>query len=229
VVKKVASLFNLHATFMPKPIYGISGSGMHTHQSLFNDKGENIFYDPKAKYQLSTTALNYIAGVCEHARGITAITNPLINSYKRLVPGYEAPTMISWSERNRSPLIRVPDKRGSSTRIELRSPDPSANPYLAIAVMLASGLDGIKRGLLPPEPVNKNLYKMSQRERARLKIKVLPASLFEAVYQMKKDPLVRETLGDHIYEHFITAKEKVWEMYIQTVHPWEQERYLSLY
>lgn len=228
VVRKIATNYNLHATFMPKPIFGINGSGMHTHQSLFKGK-ENVFYDKKSKNGLSEIALNYIAGLIKHARSITAITNPLVNSYKRLVPGYEAPTMISWSERNRSPLIRVPAKRGTGTRIELRSPDPSANPYLALSVMLASGLDGIEKGLTPPKPVDKNLYKMSDKEKKRLKIESLPENLYEALILMEKDRLIKETLGEHIYNNFLKAKKIEWKLYIQQVHKWEQERYLSLY
>jgi len=228
VVRKVASLFNLHATFMPKPIFGINGSGMHTHQSLFKN-GENIFYDPKGKYELSDICLHYTAGLLRHAKGITAITNPLVNSYKRLVPGYEAPTELCWSERNRSPLVRVPAKRKEGTRIEFRSPDPSANPYLALAVMLAAGLDGISNFMQPPEPVNKNIYTMSQREKTRLKIGSLPVSLDDALNHMEKDRLVRSTLGDHIYNNYLTAKRKVWEQYIQQVHPWERDRYLAMY
>ena len=228
IVRRVATNFNLHATFMPKPIYGVSGSGMHTHQSLFKN-GKNVFFDPKSEYELSKIALNYIAGLLRHAKGITALTNPLVNSYKRLVPGYEAPTEICWSERNRSPLIRVPAKRKVGTRIEFRSPDPSANPYLALAVMLAAGLNGIKKNMTPPEPVNKNIYRMSQREKSRLRIGSLPVSLDDALNQMEKDRLIRDTLGDHIYLHYLNAKRKVWESYIQQVHPWEQERYLAMY
>lgn len=228
IVRKVATQFDLHATFMPKPIFGENGSGMHTHQSLFS-RSKNVFYEEKGKYQLSTTALNYIAGLLKHAKGMTAITNPLVNSYKRLVPGYEAPTFLSWSERNRSPLVRVPAKRQTGTRVELRSPDPSANPYLALAVMLKAGLDGIKRNWLPPDPVNKNLFTMSKREKARLKISSLPGNLFEALYYMEKDRLIRAALGDHIYEHFLAAKRQEWELYIQQVHPWEIDRYLSMY
>lgn len=228
VVRKVALRFDLHATFMPKPIFGESGSGMHTHQSLF-EKDKNVFYDEKGKYRLSTIAFNYIAGLLRHAKGITAITNPLINSYKRLVPGYEAPTFLCWSEQNRSPLVRVPAKRKTGTRIELRSPDPSANPYLALAVMLKAGLDGIKKNMLPPDPVAKNLYTISQREKARLKIKSLPGNLIEALHYMEKDRLVRDALGDHIYEHFLGAKRKEWELYVQQVHSWETDRYLTMY
>jgi glutamine synthetase len=228
IVRKVATQFNLHDTFMPKPIFGINGSGMHTHQSLFKD-GENAFYDSKTETQLSEIALQYIAGLLKHAKGITAITNPLVNSFKRLVPGYEAPTQISWSMKNRSPLIRVPAKREIGTRIELRSPDPSANPYLALTVMLAAGLDGVKKRMVPPDPVNKNLYTMSKREKMRLKIGSLPGSLAEALAIMDRDPLVKDVLGDHIYKYFIEAKMKEWELYIQQVHPWEQERYLSIF
>ncbi len=228
IVRRIATQFNLHATFMPKPIFGINGSGMHTHQSLFKD-GVNAFYDPNTEHQLSDVALRYIAGLLKHAKGITAITNPLVNSFKRLVPGYEAPTQISWSIKNRSPLIRVPAKREVGTRIEFRSPDPSANPYLALSVMLGAGLDGIMKNLMPPDPVNKNLYTMSKREKMRLKIGSLPGSLNEALSLMEKDPLAKEVLGTHIYKYFVDAKLKEWELYIQQVHPWEQDRYLSIY
>lgn len=228
VVRKVASQYNLHATFMPKPIFGINGSGMHTHQSLFKGK-KNVFYDPKAEYQLSGVAMGYIAGVLKHAKAFTAVTNPLINSYKRLVPGFEAPTMISWSEKNRSPLIRIPAKREIGTRIEVRSPDPSANPYLALSVMLGAGIEGVKNKLYPPEPVNKNLYTMSRREMARLKIGVLPGNLSEALDSMEKDPLLRSVLGEHIYNNYLKAKRDEWREYIQQVHTWEQDRYLSKY
>lgn len=229
VVRKVALDFGLHATFMPKPIYGINGSGMHTHQSLFNKKGENVFYDEKARYQISDIGLHYIGGLLKHARGYCAITNPLINSYKRLVPGYEAPTHISWSERNRSPLVRVPDRRGISTRAELRMPDPACNPYLAFAAMLAAGLEGIEQKVDPGESVNKNIYRMSQRERDRLKIKSLPGNLSEAVDALEKDKLMREILGEHVFHHYITAKRKEWDSYIAQVHPWEIDEYLTRY
>ncbi|MGE5243720.1 MAG: type I glutamate--ammonia ligase [Betaproteobacteria bacterium] len=228
VVKNVAIRNGLHATFMPKPIYGINGSGMHTHMSLFSGAG-NIFYDAKGDYQLSRICLNYIAGVLRHAKGFCAITNPLVNSYKRLVPGYEAPTAISWSEKNRSPLVRVPAARGTATRIELRMPDPSCNPYLALAVMLRAGLDGIEKDLDPGPPINKNIYKMSHRERRHLRIDELPGNLSEALDEMEKDDLVHETLGDHIFEHFLEAKREEWLDYIKHVSPWEVERYLGLY
>jgi len=226
VVRKVALDFNLHATFMPKPIAEIAGSGMHTHQSLF--RGEhNEFDDPDAEMGLSQTALNYIAGLLAHARGLCAVTSPLVNSYKRLVPGYEAPTAVVWSERNRSPLIRVPARRGTGTRIELRSPDPSCNPYLAFAVMLAAGLDGIRRKLDPGAPVNKNIFAMSHREKRRLRIDDLPRDLSSAVAAMGKDPLIRQALGDHIYNNFVEAKLAAWLDYSRTVHDWEVDRYLA--
>ena len=228
VVKKVAHDFDLHATFMPKPVFGINGSGMHVHQSLFSGK-KNAFHDPNGMYRLSRIAFNYIAGLLKHVRGFTAITNPLVNSYKRLVPGYEAPTHVAWSQRNRSPLCRIPEGRGKSTRAEVRSPDPSANPYLAFAVMLASGLDGIKNDLMPVEPVNRNIYELSMRERRRLKISALPGNLNEAIDFMDKDPLIRETLHDHIYGHFLSAKRKEWNEYIAQVHDWELDRYLTIY
>jgi glutamine synthetase len=228
VVRRVAMDHGLHATFMPKPLDGINGSGMHTHQSLFRE-GVNCFHDPKANLELSRTALHYIGGLLTHAKGMCAVTNPLVNSYKRLVPGYEAPTNIVWSERNRSPLVRVPERRGTGTRVELRSPDPSCNPYLAFAVMLAAGLDGIANEVDPGEPINKNIFNMSHREKRRLRIDELPTDLNEAVRSMKKDPLVRTALGDHIYNHFVEAKLATWQDYSSTVHPWELERYLARY
>ena len=228
VVRKVALDFDLHATFMPKPIFGANGSGMHTHQSLFTN-GRNAFYDPKGPWELSDIARAYTAGLLAHARGMCAITNPLINSYKRLVPGYEAPTHIAWSERNRSPLCRVPARRGNGTRVELRMPDPACNPYLAFAVMLGAGLDGIERNLDPGPPVNKNIYSMSERERKRLKIGTLPADLDRATDALVKDKLMREVLGEHIFHRTVAAKRAAWSLYIAQVHPWELERYLAVY
>jgi len=228
VVKNVANRNGLHATFMPKPVFGINGSGMHTHQSLFV-KGKNAFHDDSAEYQLSRTCLQYIAGLLRHAKGFCAITNPLVNSYKRLVPGFEAPTAIAWSERNRSPLVRVPASRGATTRIELRMPDPSCNPYLALAVMLRAGLDGIERSLEPGPPVNKNIARMSHRERRHLRIDELPGNLTEALDQLEKSDLMRETLGDHIFDHFLAAKRAEWDSYIRHVSPWEIDRYLNAY
>jgi glutamine synthetase len=228
VVKNVALRNDLHATFMPKPIYGMNGSGMHTHQSLFRGR-DNAFDAAEEPWQLSETCLHYIGGLLRHAKGFCAITNPLVNSYKRLVPGYEAPTAIAWSEKNRSPLVRVPAGRGLATRIELRMPDPSCNPYLALAVMLRAGLDGIDQRFDPGPPVNKNIYKMSHRERRHLRIDDLPANLNEALDELEKDGLVRETLGEHIFEHFLEAKREEWHHYIRHVSPWEVARYLSVY
>ena len=229
VVKKVALDYGLHATFMPKPIFGVNGSGMHTHQSLLTKKGENAFYDKKGEYQLSAVANGYIGGILDHASAFVAVTNPLVNSYKRLVPGYEAPTNIAWAEKNRSPLVRVPAKRGMSTRCEVRVPDPACNPYLALAVMLASGLDGIERGLEAGPPVNKNIFAMSEREKRRLKIKQLPASLSDALDNLEKDGVLKEALGGHIFDLYVESKRQEWHDYISIVHPWEQERYLAEY
>jgi glutamine synthetase len=227
-LKAIANQHGLYATFMPKPIHGINGSGMHTHQSLFTGE-QNRFFDPEGPWQLSPACLHYIGGLLRHAKGFCAITNPLVNSYKRLVPGYEAPTNIAWSERNRSPLVRVPAARGQATRVELRMPDPSCNPYLALAVMLRSGLDGIEQKVDPGPPVNKNIYKMSHRERRHLRIDELPGNLTEALDELEKDDLVRETLGEHIFNHFIEAKREEWFDYIRHVSPWEIDRYLAGY
>ncbi len=228
VVRKLAQDFSLHATFMPKPVFGINGSGMHVHQSLFKAK-KNTFFDAEAEDGLSRVARAYIAGLLRHSREFCAVTNPLVNSYKRLVPGYEAPTHIAWSERNRSPLARVPARRGEGTRVELRMPDPSCNPYLAMAVMLAAGLDGIEQGWEPGPPVNKNIFTMSHRERRRLKIDSLPGDLGEAIEAMAKSRWVRKILGDHIFGHYIDAKRQEWREYIGRVHDWELDRYLAMY
>jgi glutamine synthetase len=229
VVKKVAMDHGLHATFMPKPIFAANGSGMHTHQSLFDAKGRNAFFDAKAPYQLSKIARAYIGGILAHARAFVAVTNPLVNSYKRLVPGFEAPINVAWSEKNRSPLVRVPAQRGRGTRCEVRVPDPACNPYLALAVMLASGLDGIERGLDCGEPVNRNVFKMSEREKRRLRIKQLPASLSEALDNLERDRVIRDALGDHIFSNFLRNKREEWHRYICTVHEWERERYVEKY
>jgi glutamine synthetase len=228
IVRNVAYRHGFLATFMPKPIFGQNGSGMHTHQSLFK-KGANAFFDPKGKWELSEVALAYIAGLLDHARGFSAVTNPLVNSYKRLVPGYEAPVNVAWSMRNRSPLIRIPDRRGTGTRCELRMPDPAANPYLALAVQLAAGLDGIERRLTPPDPVNKNIFEMSFRERRKYRIDELPRDLHEALDCLEKDAVVRGALGDHIYERFVEAKREEWQEYIGQVSGWELRRYLGKY
>jgi glutamine synthetase len=228
VVRDVAYRHGFLATFMPKPIFGRNGSGMHTHQSLFA-KGKNAFHDPKGRWELSDTALAYIAGLLSHARGFCPVTNPLVNSYKRLVPGYEAPVNVAWSMRNRSPLVRIPDKRGTGTRCELRMPDPSANPYLALAVQLAAGLDGLERKLTPPDPVNKNIFEMSYRERRKYRIDELPRDLHEALECLEKDEVIRAALGEHIYARFVEAKREEWQEYIGQVSEWELERYLGLY
>ncbi|MCZ6917060.1 MAG: type I glutamate--ammonia ligase [Gemmatimonadetes bacterium] len=228
VVRNVAYRHGYLATFMPKPIAGANGSGMHTHQSLFQGD-TNAFFAPNTEYQLSRAGLSYIAGLLKHARGIVAVTNPLVNSYKRLVPGYEAPTNVAWSMRNRSPLIRIPEKRGQSTRCELRMPDPSANPYLALAVQLAAGMDGVKNELTPPAPVNKNMFAMSHRERRKHRIEELPRDLHEALDCLEKDQVIRDALGEHIYERFMEAKRQEWLEYSATVGTWEIDRFLGQY
>jgi len=226
VVKTIAQKHGLYATFMPKPIFGINGSGMHANQSLSKD-GKNAFYDESDSLQLSKDAYSYIAGLMQNVKSIAAITNPLVNSYKRLVPGYEAPVYIAWSAKNRSPLIRIPAARGSGTRVELRCPDPSCNPYLALALMLAAGLKGIKENLTPPAAVNKNIFAMTAEERKAEGIENLPGSLMEAVDEMKTNPLVREVLGDHVFDLYTEEKENEWNKYRLTVHQWELDNYLA--
>ena len=226
VVRTIAKNHGLHATFMPKPIFGIPGSGMHVNQSLFKD-GIDVFYDEKDENELSRTAYNYLGGLLKHAKAFTAITNPTVNSYKRLVSGYEAPVYIAWSLKNRSPLVRVPSKRGSSTRLELRNPDPSCNPYLALAAVLAAGIDGIKNNLNPPEPVNKNIYAMTKEERDELNIGVLPETLDEAVKYLECDDVIKSTMGAHAYNTFIEAKKLEWDNYKNRITPWEIEQYLT--
>jgi glutamine synthetase len=228
VVRSAAERYDLAASFMPKPIFGQNGSGMHTHQSLFKD-GKNAFFDPKTEWQLSKTALSYIAGLIGHARGFCAVTNPLVNSFKRLVPGYEAPVNVAWSMRNRSPMIRIPDRRGTGTRCELRMPDPASNPYLALAVQLAAGLDGVEKKLVPPDPVNKNIFTMTVRERRHHKIDDLPRDLHEALDVLEKDEVVMSALGEHIGGRFVEAKRAEWSEYISRVSEWEIEKYLGLY
>ena len=228
IVRKVAGNFGLHATFMPKPLFNQYGSGLHLHQEL-SKNGENAFYSQKNELQLSKTALAFIGGQLEHSRGFCAITNPLINSYKRLVHMSEAPTFSIWSQQNISPLLRIPDQRGENTRIELRLPDPTCNPYLAFAVSLQAGLDGIKNSTDPGKPVNKDVYNMSQRERARLKVNRLPKDLNDALGYIKKDKVVQSALGDYIFNHFYSAKQAEWNSYISQIHPWEIERYFTYY
>ncbi len=226
--KTIALKHNLHVTFMPKPIFGIPGSGMHTHISLFRE-GKNIFYNPNEKYQLSKEALHFIGGLLKHAKGFTAVTNPLVNSYKRLTPGYEAPVYIAWSERNRSPLVRVPAARGVGTRAELRSPDPSCNPYLAFALMIKAGIDGIKNNIDPGEPVSQNIYTMSKEEKKSLGIENLPYTLKEALLELDKDEVIKSGLTSHILESYINAKREEWESYRMQVHQWELDKYLTIY
>jgi glutamine synthetase len=228
VVKTIARKHGLHATFMPKPLYGVAGSGMHCNLSLFKN-GENSFYDPGAELQLSETAKQFIAGILKHATNFTAITNPLVNSYKRLVPGYEAPCYVAWSAQNRSPLIRIPASRGMSTRIEVRSVDPSANPYLALAVLLKAGLDGIKNKITPPAPVDRNIYVMTAEERLAEGVYDLPATLALALENLKSDEVITSALGEHILEHFVEAKEIEWDIFRTTVHQWERDQYMSMY
>lgn len=228
VVKTIARKHGLHATFMPKPLFGVNGSGMHCNVSLFKD-GVNAFYDQKADLELSDVARNFIAGIIKHAPSFTAVTNPTVNSFKRLVPGYEAPCYVAWSARNRSPLIRIPASRGVSTRVEVRSVDPAANPYLAMAVLLKAGLNGIKNNLTPPAPVDRNIYVMSKEEREAEGIKDLPATLYSALELLKADEVMVSALGEHIIEHFIEAKEIEWDMFRTQVHPWEREQYLQMY
>jgi glutamine synthetase len=228
VVRNVANRYGYLASFMPKPIQGMNGSGMHTHQSLF--KGDkNAFFEAKAEHQLSAVALSYIEGLLQHARGFCAITNPLINSYKRLVPGYEAPVNVAWSMRNRSPLVRIPDRRGLGTRCELRMPDPSANPYLALTVQLAAGLDGVENRLEAREPVNRNIFRMSYRDRRKYRIDELPRDLHEALEYLDKDDVVKRALGPHLTERFLEAKREEVLQYNLQVSAWEIENYLGRY
>ena len=228
VVKSVARRHGLAATFMPKPITGMSGSGLHTNLSLSRD-GKNVFYDTNDSLGLSKEAYSFMAGIMEHIKAITAIANPIVNSYKRLVSGYEAPVYITWATKNRSPLIRIPAVKGESTRIELRSPDPTCNPYLTFAVILAAGLDGIKRGLKPPAPVDRNIYKLTCEERADLSIEQLPQSLKEALDALEKDSLIMETLGEHAASRYIAFKRQEWDEYQSHVHDWEIGQYLYRY
>ncbi|UCG76125.1 MAG: type I glutamate--ammonia ligase [Gemmatimonadota bacterium] len=228
IVRNAAMAHGLHATFMPKPIFGQNGSGMHTHQSLFRD-GENAFFDPEGEYQISDAMRHYIGGLKQHARAIAAITNPIVNSYKRLVPGYEAPVNIAWSRRNRSPLIRVPERRGAGTRVEFRMPDPSCNPYLALAVQLAAGLDGLRNRIDPGPPVDTNVWQLSEEERRRYQMESLPANLKEAVDELAADEVLGAALGDHILHNFVDAKRKEWGEYIAQVTDWELQAYLAAY
>ncbi|HEY8417623.1 MAG TPA: type I glutamate--ammonia ligase [Limnochordales bacterium] len=228
VTRAIAHLHNLHATFMPKPIFGINGSGMHTHLSLAKD-GRNAFADPRDELGLSKVAYQFIAGLLHHARGFTAITNPLVNSYKRLVPGYEAPVYVAWSAKNRSALIRVPAAGGQSSRIELRSPDPSCNPYLAFAAIIAAGLDGIKKGMTPPPETQENIYHMTPEERKARGIVSLPGSLEEALECFLADQVIVDAMGPHVVDAFLRAKRAEWDAYRTQVHQWEIDQYLARY
>jgi len=228
VVRNVAYRHGFLATFMPQPIFGQAGSGMHTSHSLFH-QDRNAFHDPAAQWELSKVALQYVAGLLRHARAFCAVTNPLVNSYKRLVPGYEAPVHVAWSMRNRSPLIRIPERRALGTRCELRMPDPSGDPYLSLSVQIAAGLDGIEQKLTPPDPVDKNIFEMSQRERRHYRIDDLPRDLHEALEWLERDEVVRSALGDHICQRFLEAKHREWQEYTRRVSDWELTRYLGLY
>lgn len=226
VVRVIAQKYGMHATFMPKPVFGLAGSGMHLNQSLFSGN-TNAFYDESSEDGLSEIAHQYIAGLLKHAKGLCAVTNPNVNSYKRLVSGYEAPVYIAWSHKNRSPLIRVPAKRGASTRIELRNPDPSANPYLALALALTAGLEGIKQNMPVPEPINSNLYNMSTEEKSEKHIENLPETLKEAIIELQKDKLLMQALGSHARKQLIRAKLREWNSYRSRVTQWEVEQYLT--
>jgi len=230
VVKEIALRRGVYATFMPKPLFGINGSGMHVHQSLFNGN-HNAFFDKNGKYHLSRIALNFLAGLLKYAPEFTAVTNQWVNSYKRLVPGWEAPVYISWATRNRSDLIRVPQYtpgKEDATRFELRSPDPACNPYLSFSVLLAAGLAGIEEGLEAPGPVEANVYHMSKEERKKRGIGSLPASLFEAIQITEKSELVRRALGDHVFNAFIENKKIEWGRYRIHVTDYELARYLPI-
>ncbi|AMV61392.1 Glutamine synthetase type I [Pediococcus damnosus] len=228
VVKTVARKYKLHATFMPKPLDGINGSGMHLNMSLFHDKG-NAFYDENNDLQLSQEAYWFLGGLLKHARNFTAICDPLVNSYKRLVPGFEAPVYVAWSASNRSPLIRVPSSRGLSTRLELRSVDPSANPYLAIAAVLEAGLDGIRNKIDPPKSIDRNIYRMNEKERKNNNIIDLPSTLHNALKALETDEVMEKALGSHIYQSFLEAKKLEWASYRQQVTQWERDQYLEQY
>lgn len=228
IVKNIAHKHGLYASFIPKPFSGENANAMHCNQSLMKN-GKNIFYDPNDEIGLSDIARYYIGGLIKHARGISAICNPTVNSYKRLVAGYEAPINIVWSGNNRSAFIRIPDSRGAGTRVELRTPDPTANPYLVFAVMLNAGLDGIRNKIEPPQECNENMYDMTQKQKDKNNIDRYPRNLLEALMCMKKDPLIKETLGEHAFKIFYNAKIKEWEEYEKEVHQWEIKNYLRKY
>jgi glutamine synthetase len=231
-LKAIAQQHGLYATFMPKPIHGINGSGMHTHQSLWSiGEGRNAFADPDNKYGLSDVARSYMAGILAHARGMIAILAPLVNSYKRLVPGYEAPTYLTWGRTNRSALIRVPKvspgKSIEGTRVEVRCPDPSSNTYLAFAAMIAAGLDGVERGMVLGEPVEESLFEMDAARIAEKGIRELPGTLGEAIDELEADPVIAAALGDHVLTHYVAAKRAEWDAYRTQVSSWELDQYLE--
>ena len=228
VVKSIARKHGLYATFMPKPIAGVNGSGMHCNVSLFNEDGSNAFFDENGPHQLSELAHHFLAGILRHVRSFTAITNPTVNSYKRLVVGYEAPVYVAWSASNRSPLVRVPAARGMGTRLELRSVDPSTNPYLALSVILAAGIEGIKGKLTPPPSMCDNIFSMTEEELAANNIAALPQTLEDAINLFKKDEIMQKALGSHITSRFVAAKTKEYDEYRMAVHSWELKRYMSL-
>lgn len=228
VVKTIAKRNGLYATFMPKPKAGISGSGMHINMSLAKD-GKNVFEDPSDVNGLSKEAYYFLGGILKHAYAMTAVFNPLVNSYKRLVPGFEAPIYINWSRKNRSPLIRVPSARGNSTRLELRSPDPAANPYLTLALCLAAGMDGIRNHIMPPEEVTQNVFDLTEQEEQKLNLKRLPGNLLQAVTAMEEDTFVRSILGDHVMTVYLRAKHREWEDYCSQITRWEIAEYLGQY
>ena len=225
VIKTIAKRHGLFATFMPKPKFGVCGSGMHTNMSLEKD-GKNIFFDDSDKLSLSKEAYYFMGGILKHIKGMTAVTNPIVNSYKRLVPGYEAPVHIAWSAKNRSPLIRVPASRGAGTRVELRSPDPSCNPYLVLALCLGAGLEGIREKIEPPKSVDKNIYIMTEEEKKNEHIESLPLTLGDAIIEMEKDPLIKKILGEHVFENYLEAKKCEWDEYNAQVTSWEIDEFL---
>lgn len=226
VVREVARKHGLYATFMAKPVEGQAGNGMHTNMSLFKD-GKNVFYDKDGEFHLSDTALYFLNGILEHARAITAIGNPTVNSYKRLIPGFEAPVYISWASKNRSPLVRIPDAEEINTRLEMRSADPTANPYLLLTACLSAGLNGIKEAKKPMAPITSNVFEMSEEERAERGIKPLPSTLHNAVKAFKADPLIQKALGEHLTQSFIDSKNLEWSKYNQSVSDWERDRYMG--
>ena len=227
VVKRVALEYGLLASFLPKPVAGVNGSGLHTHLSLFRN-GQNAFYDASGEFELSETALHFIGGLLEHASGMCAVTNPTVNSFKRLVPGFEAPVNVAWSTSNRSALIRVPAKRGNSTRAEFRLPDPSCNTYLALSLMLAAGLDGLEQKTVPPPAIQRNIYQMTVREKRHHRVRELPRDLWDALDALERDEVMASALGPHALEHYLRAKRAEWRAYSAVVHPWEIEQYLDL-